>query len=45
MGLRQELCDRLEQSVGVRISRATMGRYVQKLKITRKKTQPRNGAQ
>ena len=33
-----ELCDRLEQSVGVRISRATMGRYVQKLKLTRKKT-------
>ncbi len=32
-----ELCDRLEQSVGVRISRATMGRYVQKLKLTRKK--------
>jgi len=32
-----ELCDRLEQ-VGVRISRATMGRIVQKLKLTRKKT-------
>jgi len=31
-----ELCDRLEQRVGVRISRATMGRIVQKL--TRKKT-------
>jgi len=30
-----ELCDRLEQ-VGVRISRATMGRIVQKLKLTRK---------
>jgi transposase len=40
-----ELCDRLEQSVGVRISRATMGRYVQKLKITRKKNSARNGAQ
>jgi len=33
-----ELCDRLEQRVGVRISRATMGRIVQKLKLTRKKT-------
>src|SRR4028119_2409762 len=33
-----ELCDQLEQRVGVRISRATMGRYVQKLKLTRKKT-------
>ena len=32
-----ELCDQLEQRVGVRISRATMGRYVQKLKLTRKK--------
>jgi len=32
-----ELCDRLEQGVGVRISRATMGRIVQKLKLTRKK--------
>jgi transposase len=32
-----ELCDRLEQHVGVRISRATMGRIVQKLKLTRKK--------
>ena len=32
-----ELCDRLEQRVGVRISRATMGRYVKKLKLTRKK--------
>jgi len=40
-----ELCDRLEQRVGVRISRATMGRYVQKLKITRKKNSARNGAQ
>ena len=33
-----ELCDRLEKRVGVRISRATMGRIVQKLKLTRKKT-------
>ena len=32
-----ELCDRLEQRVSVRISRATMGRIVQKLKLTRKK--------
>jgi transposase len=32
-----ELCDRLEQRVGVRVSRATMGRIVQKLKLTRKK--------
>ena len=32
-----ELCDRLEQRVNVRISRATMGRIVQKLKLTRKK--------
>ena len=34
-----ELCARLEQSVGVRISPCTMGRYIQKLKLTRKKTQ------
>src|SRR4028118_1364890 len=39
-----ELCDRLEQRVGVRISRATMGRIVQKLKLTRKKNFARNGA-
>ncbi len=32
-----ELCDRLEQRVSVGISRATMGRIVQKLKLTRKK--------
>lgn len=32
-----ELCDQLEQRVGVRVSRATMGRIVQKLKLTRKK--------
>jgi transposase len=32
-----ELCEQLEQRIGVRISRATMGRYVQKLKLTRKK--------
>lgn len=40
-----ELCDQLEQRVGVQISRATMGRYVQKLKLTRKKNSTRNGAQ
>ena len=39
-----ELCDRLEQSVGVRVSRATMGRIVQKLKLTRKKNFARNRA-
>ena len=39
-----ELCDQLEQRVGVRLSRATMGRYVQKLKLTRKKNSARNGA-
>jgi len=32
-----ELWEQLEQRVGVGISRATMGRYVQKLKLTRKK--------
>jgi len=32
-----ELCARLEQQTGVRVSRATMGRIVQKLKLTRKK--------
>ena len=32
-----ELCEQLEQRIDVRISRATMGRYVQKLKLTRKK--------
>ncbi len=40
-----ELCDQREQRVGVQISRATMGRYVQKLKLTRKKNSTRNGAQ
>ena len=39
-----ELCNRLEQRVGVRVSRATMGRIVQKLKLTRKKNFARNGA-
>lgn len=37
-----ELCERLEQRVGVRISRATMGRIVQKLKLTRKKNSARD---
>ncbi len=40
-----ELCDQREQRVGVQISRATMGRYVQKLKLTRKKNSTRNGAE
>ena len=39
-----ELCNRLEQRVGVRVSRATMGRIVQKLNLTRKKNFARNGA-
>ena len=39
-----ELCDRLEQRVSVRISRATMGRIVQKLKLTRKNNFARHGA-
>lgn len=37
-----ELCDRLEQRVGVRVSRATMGRILQKLKLTRKKNSAYN---
>ena len=36
-----ELCERLEQRVGVRVSRATMGRIVQKLQSTRKKNSTR----
>jgi transposase len=32
-----ELCARLDGQTGVRVSRATMGRIVQKLKLTRKK--------
>ena len=39
-----ELCDRLEQRAGVRVSRATMGRIVQKLKLTQKKNFARNRA-
>ena len=34
-----ELCDRLQQKAGVKISRATMGRITQKLNLTRKKKQ------
>lgn len=33
-----ELCERLEQRSGVRVSRATMGRMTQKLLLTRKKS-------
>jgi transposase len=33
-----ELCERLEQRSGVRVSRATMGRMTQKLMLTRKKS-------
>ncbi|WP_375490867.1 hypothetical protein [uncultured Nostoc sp.] len=32
-----ELCDRLQEKTGVKISRATMGRITQKLNLTRKK--------
>lgn len=34
-----ELCDRLQERAGVKISRATMGRITQKLNLTRKKKQ------
>jgi transposase len=33
-----ELCERLEQRSGIRVSRATMGRVTQKLLLTRKKS-------
>jgi transposase len=33
-----ELCERLEQRRGIRVSRATMGRVTQKLLLTRKKS-------
>jgi transposase len=33
----EQLCDQLEEKIQVRVSRATMGRVVQKLKLTRKK--------
>ena len=32
-----ELCDRLEERTGVKVSRSTMGRITQKLNLTRKK--------
>jgi transposase len=40
-----ELCERLEQHSGVRVSRATMGRITQQLRLTRKKSRsmPVNG--
>lgn len=34
-----ELCSRLEERIGVKVSRATMGRITQKLNLTRKKKQ------
>jgi len=40
----EELVSQLEEKVGVRVSRATMGRVVLKLKLTRKKNFARNGA-
>lgn len=33
-----ELCERLEQQSGVRVSRATMGRLTQRQRLTRKKS-------
>lgn len=39
-----ELCDQLEAHVGVRVSRSTMGRVTQKLKLTVKKNVSGNGA-
>ncbi len=32
-----ELCERVQQRIGVKLSRATLGRITQKLKLTRKK--------
>ena len=40
----QELALQLEEKIGVRVSRATMGRVVLKLKLTQKKNFARNGA-
>ena len=40
----EELVIQLEEKVGVRVSRATMGRVVLKLKMTRKKNFTRNRA-
>jgi transposase len=36
-----ELCERLEERTGVKVSRATMGRIIQKLNLTRKKNMAR----
>lgn len=38
-----ELCDQLETHIGVRVSRSTMGRLTQKLKLTVKKNVSGNG--
>ncbi|WP_414587014.1 hypothetical protein [Scytonema sp. PCC 10023] len=32
-----ELCSRLEEQTGIKVSRSTMGRIIQKLNLTRKK--------
>lgn len=40
----EELVIQLEKTIGVKVSRATMGRVVLKLKLTRKKNFARNGA-
>ena len=40
----EELAIQLEETIGVRVSRATMGRVVLKLKLTRKKNFARNRA-
>jgi transposase len=40
----EELVIQLEETIGVKVSRATMGRVVLKLKLTRKKNFARNGA-
>lgn len=40
----EELVIQLEKTIGVKVSRATMGRVVLKLKLTRKKNFARDGA-
>lgn len=40
----EELLRQLQATTGVKVSRATMGRIVQKLRLTRKKNSARNGA-
>lgn len=40
----EELVIQLEETTGVKVSRATMGRVILKLKLTRKKNFARNGA-